>query len=370
MREIAVGVALALVLGVAQAGQLVVGQVAPLTGLDANQGKAYAAGLQLAFANANKAGGLGGNTITLVSKDDAGRPEDTLRLAQELIDQDKAVVLAGFFGIANIETVARSGILEQNRIALVGWRAGQVRPETPNLFNVRASLRDELYKVSEHLGTLGVTRLGIVYEQGPGGIALMTSAGEAAQKSKMAVVAMAGYPAGTANVNPAVAAMLKVQPEAIMLVASTAAAAAFVDQYRGAGGHAMLVANDEVEPRQLGTKLADARLEGLAVAQAVPSPYKMRTRLSKEFADTAAKAANLEAPVGYAMMEGYIAGKVIVEALKRQGRTPTREGTITALGRMDYYDMGGYSVSYRPDIRAGSKFVELTVLGGKGEVRQ
>lgn len=32
--------------------------------------------------------------------------------------------------------------------------------------------------------------------------------------------------------------------------------------------------------------------------------------------------------------------------------------------------IGRYSVSYRPDIRAGSKFVELTIHGGKGKVRQ
>lgn len=372
MRRTAAGVALALAftLGAAQAAQLVVGQVAPLSGLDANQGKAYAAGLQLAFDAANKAGGIGGNTITLVSKDDAGKPENTLALARELIEQDKAVVLAGFFGIANIETIARSGILEQDHIALVGWRAAQVRPETVNLFNVRASLRDELFKVSEHLGTLGVTRLGIVYEQGPGGVALMTSAGEAAQKSKVGIVAMAGYPPGTANVGAAVAAMLKAQPQAIMLIGPSAAASAFVGQYRGAGGTAMLLANDQVEAAQLGAKLHDAQLEGLSIAQAVPSPFKMRTRLSKEFADAAAKAGHPGMPVSYAMMEGYIAGKVIVEALKRQGRNPTREGTIAALGRMDYYDLGGYLVSYRPDIRAGSKFVELTVLGGDGKVLQ
>jgi ABC-type branched-subunit amino acid transport system substrate-binding protein len=370
MRRTAAGIALALTMGAAQAAQLVVGQVAPLTGLDASQGKAYAAGIQLAFAAANKGGGINGNTLTLVTKDDAGNPDSTLKLAQELIDRDKAIVLAGFFGIGNIDAVGRSGILDKNQIALVGWRAAQVRPETSNLFNVRASLRDELFKVSEHLGTLGVTKMGIVFEQGPGGIALMTSAGEAAQKSKVTVVAMAGYPARTDSVKPAVDAMIKAQPEAIMMIASSAAAAKFVEQYRGAGGRALLVANDEVDPLQLGAKLSDAQLEGLAIAQAVPSPYKMRRRISKEFADAAAKAGNPEAPVSYAMMEGYITGKVIVEAIKRQGRNPTREGTIAALGKMEYYDLGGYTVSYRPDIRAGSKFVELTILGGKGKVRQ
>jgi ABC-type branched-subunit amino acid transport system substrate-binding protein len=307
----------------------------------------------------------------LVRKDDAGNPEVTLKLTKELIEQDKALVLAGYFGIANIETIARSGILDKEHIALVGWRAAQVRPETVNLFNVRASLRDELFKVAEHLSTVGITKLGIVYEQGPGGVQLMTSAGEAAQKAKGTIVAMAGYPAGTANVQQAVQAMLKVQPQAIMMIASGAAAAAFIDQYRKAGGVAQLFANDGVDMEQLGAKLDDAQMQGVSIAQAVPSPYKMQSRISKEFADAASKAGkDLEVPVSYAMMEGYIAGKVVVEAIRRQGKSPTREGTISALGGMGYFDMGGYTISYSPDVRAGSKFVELTILGGKGKVRQ
>jgi ABC-type branched-subunit amino acid transport system substrate-binding protein len=354
----------------AHAGQVVVGQVAPLSGLDANQGRAYGAGMQLAFNNANKGSGLNGNTIVLVRKDDAGNPEATLKLTKELIEQDKAIVLGGYFGIANIETIARSGVLDKEHIALVGWRAALIRPETMNLFNVRAGLRDELFKVAEHLSTVGITKLGIVYEQGPGAIQLMTSAGEAAQMAKGTVVGMAGYPAGTTNVQSAVQGMLKVQPQAIMMIASGAAAAAFIDQYRKAGGTAQLFANDGVDMEQLATKLTDVQMQGVSIAQAVPSPYKMQSRISKEFADAAAKAGNLEVPVSYAMMEGYVAGKVIVEAIRRQGKNPTREGTIDALGKMDYYDMGGYSVAYRPDIRAGSKFVELTILAGKGKVRQ
>jgi ABC-type branched-subunit amino acid transport system substrate-binding protein len=369
MRSTAAGLALALAVAVAHAGTVVVGQVAPLSGLDANQGKAYGTGMQLAFNVANKTG-VGGNQITLVRKDDAGNPEATLKFTQELIDNDKAVVLAGYFGIASVEAVARSGVLDKNHIALVGWRAAQIRPETQNLFNVRASLRDELFKVSDHLGTLGITKLGIMYEQGPGGVALMTSAGEAAQKAKVTIVAMAGYPAGTTNVKQAVDAMMKIQPQAIMMIASGAAAAAFIEQYRKAGGQAQLIANDGVDPEQLGEKLNDAQMTGISIAQAVPSPYKMQSRISKEFADAAAKAGTLEVPVSYAMMEGYIAGKVIIEALRRQGKNPTREGTIETLGKMEYYDLGGYTVSYRPDIRAGSKFVELTILGGKGKVRQ
>jgi branched-chain amino acid transport system substrate-binding protein len=351
------------------AGQVVVGQVAPLSGLDTNQGRAYGAGMQLAFANANKGGGVNGNTIVLVRKDDAGKPAETLKLTEQLIAEDKAIVLAGYFGIGNIEAIARSGILDKEHIALVGYRAAQVRPETSNLFNVRASLRDEMFKVADHLGTVGVSKLGIVYEQGPGAVAFMTSAGQAAQTAKVTIVAMAAYPAGTTDVGQPVQSMIKAQPQAIMLVASGAAAASFIAQYRAAGGTAQLFANSGVDMEQLGTKLNDMQMQGVSIAQVTPSPYRISSRIAKEFTDTVAKAGQLEVPVSYAMMEGYIAGKVIAEALRRQGKAPTREGTIAALGNMGYYDMGGYSVSYRPDIRAGSKWVELSILGGKGKMR-
>src|SRR4051812_19759450 len=140
IRAAALSLALGFVCVASNAGQVVVGQVAPLSGIDGNQAKAYGMGMQLAFNNANKGTGVNGNTITLVRKDDAGNAEATLKLTQELIDQDKAALLAGYFGIASIETIARSGVLDKNRIALVGWRALQIRPETSNLFNVRASL--------------------------------------------------------------------------------------------------------------------------------------------------------------------------------------------------------------------------------------
>ncbi|MDP3761682.1 MAG: hypothetical protein Q8R01_14325 [Ramlibacter sp.] len=45
------------------------------------------------------------------------------------------------------------------------------------------------------------------------------------------------------------------------------------------------------------------------------------------------------------------------------------QGSKPGNGAM-YCELGGYSVSYRPDIRAGSKFVKLAILGGKGKVRQ
>jgi len=354
----------------AQAAQVVVGQVAPMSGLEANQGRAYAAGMQLLFAGVNKAGGVNGHTFTLVRKDDGGRPEDTLSSTRQILAEDKPLVLAGYFGNRNISDLMGSGLLEKEKIALVGYRAADIRPETPLLYNVRASLRDEINKLTEHLATIGITRLGLFYEDGPGAAALIAAAEEAAKKANATIVAKAPYPAGTARVSPAIDIFTKATPQAILMVSSGAAAAGFIEQYRAAGGGAQLFAHSGADIEQLSKRLAEEQMQGVAIAQVTPSPYKIGSKLTKEFTDLVAKSDKLEVPVSYAMIEGYIAAKVIVEAVRRQGARPTREGMVTALDAMDNYNLGGYVVGFKPGMRSGSKFVELSIISGAGKIRQ
>ena len=357
-------------MNLAQAGQIVVGQVAPMSGLEANQGRAYAAGMQLLFTSVNKAGGVNGHTFTLVRKDDGGRPEDTVSATKQMLTEDKPLVLAGYFGNRNLSDLVSSGLLEKDKIALVGYRSAEIRPETPLLYNVRASLRDEINKLTEHLATIGITRLGLFFEDGPGAAPLIAVAEEAAKKANAAIIAKASYPSGTARVSPAIDTFTKVSPQAILMVSSGAAAAGFIEQYRAAGGGAQLFAHSGADIEQLSKRLAEEQMQGVAIAQVTPSPYKISSKLGKDFTDAVAKTDKLEVPVSYAMMEGYIAAKVIVEAVRRQGARPTREGMVATLDAMENYNLGGYVVGFKPGMRSGSKFVELSIISGAGKIRQ
>ncbi len=364
------GVVLVLAAHAAEAAQLVIAQVAPLSGLEAIQGRAYSAGLQLAFTNANKAGGAGGHTFTLVRKDDGGRPEDTLSATTQVLADSKPIALAGYFGNRSIAELVKSGILEKEKIALVGYRTTEIRPDVPYLYSVRAGLRDEINKIAEHLVTVGITRLGLFHEDGPGAAALTAAVDEIAKRTGATITARATYPAGTARVSPAIDTFLKTPPQAIIMLATGSAAAGFIEQYRLAGGAAQLFAQSGADIEQLAQRLGEETMQGIAIAQVTPSPYKISGRLAKEFADTVAKTPNLEVPPSYAMMEGYIAGKVIVEAVRRMGAKASREGFVAALEGIDSYDLGGYRVGFKPGTRSGSKFVELSIVTGAGKIRQ
>ena len=60
---------------------------------------------------------------------------------------------------------------------------------------------------------------------------------------------------------------------------------------------------------------------------------------------------------------------MLLAALKAAGNTPTRAGLLTALENFDL-DLGGMAVRYRRGDHAGSRFVDLAMVGGDGRFIQ
>jgi len=369
VRGLAVGSSLAVSLA-AGAAQIVVGQVAPLSGLEGTQARAYSVGIQLALTKANKAGGVNGHTFSLVRKDDGGRPADNMAATKALLAENKPLVLAGYFGDRIVGELVTSKLLETEGVPLVGYRVNEIRGEAPLVYSVRANLRDELNKITEHLVTVGVTRLGLFYPDGPGAATLLTTMEEVMKTRGAKLTAKATYAQGTNKVpNAVVDTFISAAPQAIIVVASGAAAGAFIEKYRLDGGTAQLFAHSGADIEQISQRLGEEQLKGLAITQVTPNPYKVSGRMTKEFNDLAAKTPNLEVPVSYAMMEGYIAGSVIVEAARRMGPKISRDAFVSALDGIDL-DLGGYKVGFKPGMRSGSRFVELTIVTASGRIRQ
>ena len=85
-----------------------VGQVAPMSGAEASQGRAYAQGMRLYFDQVNKAGGVQGQPVELAVLDDVGHPEETVTKTRKLLSESKPVVLAGYFGNRNLSALLQS----------------------------------------------------------------------------------------------------------------------------------------------------------------------------------------------------------------------------------------------------------------------
>ena len=78
-----------------QTGQIVVGYYGDLTGRTSNFGQSTKRGVEMAADEINKAGGINGRQITILSEDDEGRPEKAATVVTKLINQDRVVALLG-----------------------------------------------------------------------------------------------------------------------------------------------------------------------------------------------------------------------------------------------------------------------------------
>lgn len=124
----------------ARAGQpdsrtVVIGATLPLTGAEAKAGVAFKEGYELAIDEVNRAGGIevpsGRLPVSLKIVDDQSSPELAIRLAQRLIDVDKAQLLLGTYSSSLV--LAQSAVAEEAHVPYVngGGAAAEIYRRTP-----------------------------------------------------------------------------------------------------------------------------------------------------------------------------------------------------------------------------------------------
>lgn len=353
------------------ADEIVIGQVAPLTGTIAGTGEEYVAGGAAYFAHVNAKGGIYGRKIRVVVKDDGYKPDLTLSQTKALLADEKPLALFGFVGTGNVLALNKNKVLEDAGIALMAPYTGaqDLRdPMNPYIFHIRASYTDETSRMVEHLHTIGLRRFAVMYQDDPFGKSGLAGAERAVQKLGMQLVAKGGYDrTKPEEVDAAIAAIAPANPDAIIMVSVNRASAAFVKKMREKGSRARLFSISVVNFKELLKNAGEEMVRGVGISQVMPYPYSSKVPVAHEFQQMMAKYQPGKT-VSYASMESYIAAKILVEAIKRSGGNPTREKVISQLEKMNNYDVGGFKVSFGPDNRVGSRFVEVTVIGPDGRL--
>jgi branched-chain amino acid transport system substrate-binding protein len=98
---------------------------------------------------------------------------------------------------------------------------------------------------------------------------------------------------------------------------------------------------------------------GVVVMQVVPSPLSYKYAISREFKAAATQA---KAPITYGAMQGWVSARLMVEGLKRAGKSPTPESLTQALESLQNFNMGDFVINFGPKQRAGSRYVEPTII--------
>ncbi|MBE2258341.1 MAG: ABC transporter substrate-binding protein [Candidatus Accumulibacter sp.] len=371
LRSALATVLVGLVPATATAADIVVGQVAAFSGPLAPTGTHMRAGAQLYFDAVNAAGGVHGARIHLVSKDDGYKTEETVRLAREMLKESRPLAFIGFVGTGNVEAMLEKKVLSEAGIPLVAVRTGAasvVRRNDPLLFLTRASYAEEVQKIIDQYATTGYSSFAILYQDDAFGRDVLGSAEQAISTAGGTLVATGSYAKNTTDVGAAVKTIAAARPQAVIMIANTAASSEFLKQSREAGNLAQYVALSVTDAAQVVKRIGADKAEGLVLTQVVPDPNSPTVPLIKEVQANFAKFKPKDVTANHTFVEGYLGAKVLVEALRRAGPNPTRQKLREALESLQNYDAGEVFISFSANRHAGSRFVDITILNRAGKL--
>ena len=349
--------------------RIILGQAAALDGPAAALGQGMREGLLAAFAEANKAGGIKGRRIDLISVDDGYDPNRAIVTAKKLINEDKVFALVGSVGTPT--SAAVQPIATEAGVPFIGAFTGAEflrTPYKPGVVNVRASYFQETETMVEHLTRdLGVTRIAIFYQDDAFGQAGLAGVKLALDRRKMALVAEGTYERNTTAVKRALLSIRSGRPEAVIMVGAYKPCAEFIKLAHQFRLDAVFVNISFVGSDALAKELGRDGA-GVVVTQVVPFPQDGSIGLVAHY-HAALKAVKPDAVPGFVSLEGYMVGRLVVMALERVGGDITRAALLDAIAKTGSFDLGGIQLVYGPDNNRGSSQVFLTVIQPDGSFR-
>lgn len=349
--------------------KIVFGQTAALGGPAAALGTGMNQGISAAFAEANAAGGINGRQLELVSYDDGYEPDRAIANTNKLIDGDQVFALIGAVGTPTSK--ATQPIATEKQVPFVGpfTGAGFLRKaENSNVVNVRATYDQETEAWIEHLTTdLGFKNIAILYQDDGFGRVGLSGVTKAMDKRGLKISAEGTYPRNTTAVKKAFLSIRKAKPEAVVMVGAYKPIAAFIKLARKAKMDSVFVNISFVGSKALSKELGD-KGAGVVVTQVVPFPWNTDLPIVKEY-QNAMKNMDASSEPGFVSLEGYIVGRLTIEALRKAGSSVTRQGFLDAVYNTKTFDLGGMTLEYGSGDNQGSGVVFLTEIQPDGSFK-
>lgn len=346
--------------------QILIGQTAGFTGISASGVKEITDGAKIYLEAINAKGGVGGQKVELISLDDKFDPKLAAENALKLIEEQKVVAL--FLNRGTPHTEAIAPILDKYGVPLVAPSTGAMslhRPVRKHIFNVRATYQREAEKSVHHLSTIGIDKIAVVYTDDSFGTDILVGAQKGLDAAKLKPVLLEKIDRAKPDFSKISPALVTSGAQAVILIATAANAAEAIKSFRAAGSIAQVVTQSNNASAGF-VKALGEHARGVIVSQVFPASISYP--LVKEAHDMArAQSAGEMTP---AMLEGFAAAKVLVEALRRAGPKPTRERVQAALEGMSKFDIGGLEVHFSPQDHTGLDFADLSIISAEGKFRR
>ncbi len=344
--------------------EILIGQSLGLTGPLAELGADIASGARAYFDGINEKGGIHGRRIKLVTMDDSYQVATTVKNVQKMVDEDRVFALFNIMGTPN--SAAILPLVEKGDIPFFSPFTGAEvtrTPLMPKVFNIRASYRDETEKMVQHLSTVGVQRVSVVYQANSFGKDGLAGVEAAMARRSMTPYSVASIETSAADAEKAANTLHDTRPGAIILITAGKPTFEFIKAYnrlrRGMHFYTLSVMGAQANIRALGSDGV-----GVMVTSVVPFPWSQTHPLAREY-QSAMQQIGLR-DYSFVSFESYINSRVLGEAIQRAGKELTRTKLVSAAEGMTQLSFGGFDINFGKNSRQASRFVDLTIIGANG----
>jgi branched-chain amino acid transport system substrate-binding protein len=344
-------VAIALAVGTlvstgASAEDVKVGVVLPLTGGLSAVGKQVQAGIKM-YMDKNGAT-VGGKKIDLIIKDDGGVPDNSKRLAQELIVNDKVAIIGSALTPSAMAIGPLSTQAKTANVVMVSGTSRVINPENPYMARTSFTLGQQSGIIAEWAAKNGSKKVAIIQSDWAPGAEATAVFTDAFTKAGGQIAETIKVPLANPDFAPFLQRARDLNPDTLFVFVPAGQAGTFAKQFAERGldkaGIKLIGPGDIVDDNDL-PGMGDAML-GVVTAGIYSVLHNSPT--NKEYV-AAFKKANGYRP-NFISLGGYDGMHLIYEALKKtQGKTDG-EALITAMKGMKWESPRG-PISIDPETR-------------------
>ncbi len=333
--------------GVAAQEPVKVGLILPMTGGQASTGKQIDAAVRLYMQQHGDT--VAGRKIVVILKDDGTVPDNTKRLAQELIVNDKVNFIAGF-GITP-SALAAAPLATEAKVPEIVMAAGTsiITERSPYIARTSFTLAQSSVIIADWAAKNGIKKVvTLVSDYAPGADA-QNSFKERFTAAGGQVVDELKVPLASPDFSPVLQRSADAKPDALFVFVPAGQGGTFAKQYAERGldkAGIKLIGPGDVTDDDLLNNMGDA-VVGAITAHLYSAAHP--SAMNKEFVAAYKKILNGQRP-GFMAVGGYDGIHLIYEALKKTGGKTDGDALIEAMKGMKWESPRG-PISIDPDTR-------------------
>ena len=346
-----------------------IAHIAPFTGPAASDARELNTGILASLAETNRAGGIKGKKIALLTLDDKYSGEQFEQMLNIAMEKNPIALLAPL-GLAQMRQLLDKKLLDKHDLVVVNAIPGATPFRSPGhekLFHVRASDKEQLEKIFQHVITLGISNIHVLLQDMKAGGEDLRSAKNALLNSEKLNLEIEVLEQKQNTFAEYARKAMSSDTQSILVLGSPPYMAQAISELRKAGLSKPIFALSHLPPSLVLKLSSEEGARGVSISQTYPSPMGRNLPLQRQF--QAAMRATFPDIKVYSsfQFEGYISAKVLEAGVKRISG-PINPSTLTlSFKKMGAIDLGGFWVDFSKN-NSGSRFVDLAIISQNGRL--